>query len=242
MRSSLIKKNAGRQRAPRAGCGAAPPAVDGLSEPHRPRAPDLHRRNLDHDQHGAASGWATCGQRLFCATSSAARRLRASPSRPDRCQALDAKGRQTYRRCRLQRRRRNPAPHIARRMLKPTAGRAFKRYARSFPGADSAAMSKKGLSKASPGPRTRCGRTSTLGPPARDPCQTAQRATENNATGLVDRPMHANAKAKRRMPSIQKLTKVSPVGVPKPCCTITGVACRTWRRDTRQGISEPAVG
>src|SRR5216683_591224 len=30
----------------------------------------------------------------------------------------------------------------------------------------------KGSSKASPGPRTRCGRTSTLGPPASDPCQT----------------------------------------------------------------------
>jgi len=29
-----------------------------------------------------------------------------------------------------------------------------------------------GSSKASPGPRTRCGRTSTLGPPASDPCQT----------------------------------------------------------------------
>ena len=35
-------------------------------------------------------------------------------------QAQDAaaQGRRTYRRCRLQRRRRNPAPHIARRMLK----------------------------------------------------------------------------------------------------------------------------
>jgi len=30
----------------------------------------------------------------------------------------------------------------------------------------------KGSSKASLGPRTRCGRTSTLGPPASDPCQT----------------------------------------------------------------------
>src|SRR3982074_3578002 len=30
----------------------------------------------------------------------------------------------------------------------------------------------KGSSKASPGPRTRCGRTSTLEPPASDPCQT----------------------------------------------------------------------
>ena len=30
----------------------------------------------------------------------------------------------------------------------------------------------KGSSKASPGPRTRCGRTSTLGPPASDPRQT----------------------------------------------------------------------
>ena len=44
-------------------------------------------------------------------------------SQPDRkvlrqAQTLAAKGRQTYRRCRLQRRRRNPAPHIARRMLK----------------------------------------------------------------------------------------------------------------------------
>ena len=29
--------------------------MDGLSEPHRPRAPGLHRRNLDQDQHGAAS-------------------------------------------------------------------------------------------------------------------------------------------------------------------------------------------
>jgi len=47
----------------------------------------------------------------------------------------------------------------------------------------------------------------------------AQRATENNTTGLVDRPMDANAKAKPRMPSIQKLTKASPVGVLKPCCT-----------------------
>ena len=42
---------------------------------------------------------------------------------PDRkvlrqAQALAAKGCQTHRRCRLQRHRRNPAPHIARRMLK----------------------------------------------------------------------------------------------------------------------------
>src|SRR5277367_4504272 len=49
--------------------------------------------------------------------------------------------------------------------------------------------------------------------------RSAQRATENNTTGLVDRPMDANAKAKPRMPSIQKLTKASPVGVLKPRCT-----------------------
>jgi putative transposase len=43
------KKDAGRQRARPAGCSAATPAVDGLSEAHRSRAPGLHRRNLNQD-------------------------------------------------------------------------------------------------------------------------------------------------------------------------------------------------
>lgn len=47
----------------------------------------------------------------------------------------------------------------------------------------------------------------------------AQRATKSNTTSLADRPMDANAKANPRVPSIQKFSKASPVGVLKPCCT-----------------------
>src|SRR5260370_288677 len=64
----------------------------------------------------------------------------------------------------------------------------------------------------------------------------AQRATENNTTGLVDRPMDANAKAKPRMPSIQKLTKASPVGVLKPCCTTISGCILLWPRMHRLSV------
>ena len=90
-----------------------------------------------------------------------------------------------------------------------------------------------GSSKASP-LRTRCvehPRGWDLRPAIR--VRPAQRATENNTTGLVDRPMDANAKAKPRMPSIQKLTKASPVGVLKPCCTTNCERIYPWVRIPR---------
>ena len=58
----------------------------------------------------------------------------------------------------------------------------------------------------------------------------AQRATEINTASLADRPMDANAKAKPRVPSIQKFSKASPVGVLKPCCTTMSGRIYPWIR------------
>jgi transposase len=62
-RSSPIKKDAGRQRARPAGCSAAPPAVDGLSEPHRPRLVFIDETWTKTNM-APLRGWAPCGQRL----------------------------------------------------------------------------------------------------------------------------------------------------------------------------------
>jgi putative transposase len=51
-----FKKNRGRQRTGSSRRRATAQAVDEVSEPDRSRAPGLHRRDMDQDQHGAAQG------------------------------------------------------------------------------------------------------------------------------------------------------------------------------------------
>jgi hypothetical protein len=58
--------------------------------------------------------------------------------------------------------------------------------------------------------------------------QAAQRATENSTIRLVDCVMHANPKAKPRMPPIQELAKRCPVGVLKPHSTTQTGRTRPW--------------
>ncbi len=77
----------------------------------------------------------------------------------------------------------------------------------------------KGSSKASPGPHKRRGRTSTLGPPASDP-----RQTRSACSGIQHhwscRSSHGCKREGQTTDAIDtKLTKASPVGVLKPCCT-----------------------
>jgi hypothetical protein len=52
--------------------------------------------------------------------------------------------------------------------------------------------------------------------------RTAERAAENEALRLSDRPMNGDATREPRMPGIQKLTEHRPVGVLKRCCIICG--------------------
>jgi len=58
--------------------------------------------------------------------------------------------------------------------------------------------------------------------------RSARRAAENDAIGLLDRFMNGHLKPKPRVPRIQKLPKRGPVGVLKPCSTITGGCIRRW--------------
>ena len=51
-----FKKNPGRQRTGPSRRRATAPAVDEISEPDRSKAPGLHRRDMDQDQHGATQG------------------------------------------------------------------------------------------------------------------------------------------------------------------------------------------
>ena len=58
--------------------------------------------------------------------------------------------------------------------------------------------------------------------------RSARRAAENDPIGLLDRFMNGHLKPKPRVPRIQKLPKRGPVGVLKPCSTITGGCTRRW--------------
>ena len=72
-------------------------------------------------------------------------------------------------------------------------------------------------------------------------CLTGQAATENRSTILLNQIVNVNSATGPRMPRIENLPILGPVGVPSSCCTAPSARTRRWTASRRPKPTRPAA-